>query len=878
MVTGFSIAFPSDFDDFNGASHNPTCHFGTLTLSSTGYISIVSSSGDTVEPGEIFILSVQVKTFTEANGDELKLGFPSGSPGRGDNKQFSFNTTRVSADITSGDSVIFDFEATAPLTDQLYTLTADAIWRQTGSTSVWATEDFAITVQSPPSDNSPPEVIIINPNNNEYVNDNVLINASVIDSGAGVNTVWAEISNATSYNQTIPMSLSINPYYDGTWDSTSVFDGLYTITVKANDSATPSNLNNTESIDAIVDNTAPSISLDSVLPDPSNGITTITATNYSSDINSDGIRATISTPGSGDIFLDLIYQGSDKWNNTFSVVEDGTYSVEINATDNVGNVNVISPVVITGDITDPFADITNPANDGDSLGGNTIALSGWAYGTGTDILEMYINDTRWGTVQQRPQSDPSGSLNGPFSFENNTYISPGSYSVEINITDSAGNFNVSKRSFEVLSSDIFPPVLTITQINPNPSNGFTSITVLSNEDLVGPPLLNITAPNNSVIYRSMYPTGVPKTWVANYTVLDTGTYVININGTDLNSNVGYVSDSFNGDLEAPWIMINNVSPDPSNGLTIITASNASADIDINGLWATITTPSGSLFVKLNYQGSNVWNGTFIVTEDGTYSIRVNATDYAGNTNNTASVNINGDITPPQISLINLTPDPSNGLTTIIASNSSADINTDGIWATITTPSGLLYAQLDYQGSNLWNSTFLVTEDGTYLVQINATDYAGNTNTTSAGSIAGDISAPIITITSPSGTIGATAPDFSISITEVNLDSTWYSLFNGTHWLSNVTFNGLTGTIQQALWDALPEGDIIIRFYANDTLGYTGFKDVTIIKEIPDPGSNGDPDSPLISILDLGLIIGTILAIPGILIILVKILKPKRYFK
>ncbi|KKM98003.1 hypothetical protein LCGC14_1162340 [marine sediment metagenome] len=80
--------------------------------------------------------------------------------------------------------------------------------------------------------------------------------------------------------------------------------------------------------------------------------------------------------------------------------------------------------------------------------------------------------------------------------------------------------------------------------------------------------------------------------------------------------------------------------------------------------------------------------------------------------------------------------------------------------------------------------------------------------------------PIITINIPqnSDVIGVTAPNFDISIEEPNLNKTWYSLNSG----ANTTFIRLTGSINQALWDALPEGNVIIRFYVNDLAGNIGF--------------------------------------------------------
>ncbi len=469
---------------------------------------------------------------------------------------------------------------------------------------------FIINVTAVVADTTAPSVSITSPSNNSYVSGaSVAITGTATDSGSGIlgSSVEAYVTNTIGTNNTISLSYT-GPSYSGTWDSTSVFDGDYNITVRAQDN--DGNTNVTEYVTVKVDNTAPIITLESVIPDPSNGITTITASNSSSDIDGNGIRANITDPSLGEIYVNLNYQGSNSWNGsftviqngnydininatdyagntgydgpvsitgdvetpiisivsvlpnpsngvtmitasnssadidvngiwatvttpnlqsihvdltyqggniwngTFTVAENGIYSVNINATDNANNTGYAGPVDITGDIMAPQVNIENPTNTGDQIGGSTISIRGSAYGTGSKILNLYINDSRWGI-----SIDPSGSASGAFIFNNNTNIPIGFYWVAINITDQAGNVNVSYRYFEVVGFDIFPPILIITSINPNPSNGYTEITVTSTEDLISSPLLNITAPNASVYYRPMMLINT-RTWRANYTVKD----------------------------------------------------------------------------------------------------------------------------------------------------------------------------------------------------------------------------------------------------------------------------------------------------------------------------------------------------------------------
>jgi len=70
-----------------------------------------------------------------------------------------------------------------------------------------------------------------------------------------------------------------------------------------------------------------------------------------------------------------------------------------------------------------------------------------------------------------------------------------------------------------------------------------------------------------------------------------------------------------------------------------------------------------------------------------------------------------------------------------------------------------------------------------------------------------------------------APYFNISISTNQIDSTWYSLNDG----NNYTFSGTDGFINQTVWDEYSDGNINIRFYSNNTLGYITSSNVTVYK-------------------------------------------------
>ena len=47
----------------------------------------------------------------------------------------------------------------------------------------------------------------------------------------------------------------------------------------------------------------------------------------------------------------------------------------------------------------------------------------------------------------------------------------------------------------------------------------------------------------------------------------------------------------------------------------------------------------------------------------------------------------------------------------------------------------------------------------------------------------------------------------------------------------MTFTGLTGTINQSLWEQLPDGHVTIIFYAKDLSENIGSKGITIVLEL-----------------------------------------------
>jgi hypothetical protein len=154
-----------------------------------------------------------------------------------------------------------------------------------------------------------------------------------------------------------------------------------------------------------------------------------------------------------------------------------------------------------------------------------------------------------------------------------------------------------------------------------------------------------------------------------------------------------------------------------------------------------------------------------------------------------------------------------------------------------TPEWLGYS-LDGQTNKtvLGNTTLPFLNEGLHRLQVYSNDSLGTIYSSNPQYFLIDTILPQISIVSPiqDEFFGITPPDFQISFTELNLDSTWYYLGYGTN---EVIFSGLTGTINQTEWDKLDSGEVLIRFYINDTGGLETFDQVWIQKDLIPPISS-----------------------------------------
>ena len=129
-------------------------------------------------------------------------------------------------------------------------------------------------------------------------------------------------------------------------------------------------------------------------------------------------------------------------------------------------------------------------------------------------------------------------------------------------------------------------------------------------------------------------------------------------------------------------------------------------------------------------------------------------------------------------------------------------------------------------------------DGIVSLTFYANDTLGNERNSTVY-VFKDTTMPIIMIISPelAEIFNTTAPTFIVEAYDANPVRKWYTINES---LTEYTFT-VNGSINQAAWDALPEGDLILRFYFEDIAGHISSDFVGISKKLQSDDGNGDGD-------------------------------------
>ncbi|EMJ8072010.1 BapA prefix-like domain-containing protein [Enterobacter kobei] len=450
--------------------------------------------------------------------------------------------------------------------------------------------------------------------------------------------------------------------------------------------------------------------------------------------------------------------GSGNWSYTPAALGEGLHSFEVTATLN-GATSGRSPAAsVTVDLTAPgtptigavIDDVgpgTGPLTNGQTTNDNQPTLTGT--GAVGDTISVYNNGTLLGSAVV--------GNTGTWSFTPPSPLAEGTHVLTIRETDPAGNQSAPSAGFTVVV-DTVSTTPVITNVTDDVGNSATTV-VSGTPTNDATPTLSGTAEANSVvtIFDGGTQIGVVTAdgtgaWTFTPdTALAEGSHSFTAQATDPQGNVSAVSGAWSVvvDLTAPTVpTLDTVNDNVPGGIT----GNLTSGQVTNDSTPTIggTGQAGSTIHIMNngtqigtaiVDGSGNWSFTPTTPlVDGSYALRVYATDVAGNASAnspvfTFTVDTAGPVVPVVTSVID---DIAPVTGTLTSGNTTNDARptfngTGDVGSTvhvIVDGNEIGTAVVNAQG----NWTFTPgsdLSDGPHAITFNATDAAGNTGSTTA---------------------------------------------------------------------------------------------------------------------------------------------------
>ncbi|MCF6284548.1 MAG: Ig-like domain-containing protein, partial [Candidatus Hydrogenedentes bacterium] len=478
---------------------------------------------------------------------------------------------------------------------------------------------------------------------------------------------------------------------DGTWtlpdgSLTTLADGTYNVAVTATDPIGNAGTDGTTN-ELLVDSTAPVVTVNLLVtndttPALGGGVSDLTAP---VTVVVDGQTHGATNNGDGTWTLA---------NNAISpALSAGTYNVVVSSTDSASNTGTDST---SNELT---IDVTAPAVTVSSLTTNdtTPALSGTIDDGGASLSLSVGGQTR----------TPTNNGDGTWALANNSLsaLSPGTYSVAVTATDTAGNVATDSTSSELVV-DTTAPVITVDAL-PNPTNDTTpalSGTVNDTDAVI----------SISVGGQTRTATNNGATWTLANGVLSAladNTYNVVATATDVAGNVGTdaTSNELTVDTQAPAVTVNSRST--ADATPALSGT-------VNETAATITVVVNGQTEAASNNGDGTWtlaDNTLSALPDGTYNVQVTATDGAGNSGSDSTSNeLVVDATVPAITVDSLiTNDNRPALSgTVDDAAAAISVTVNGQTNTATN-----------NGNGTWtlaDNALAILPDGTYNVSASAT--------------------------------------------------------------------------------------------------------------------------------------------------------------
>jgi len=592
----------------------------------------------------------------------------------------------------------------------------------------------------------------------------------------------------------------------GTIDSTAwsnAGEGVVTIVFYVNDSA-----GNWETTRVIVNKDSVNPSLDSIdLPIP--GSYHSTPPSYSLSItetNLDEIRYTLD--GGTNNYTGVMSGTIDS--TAWSSASQGVVTITFYVNDSAGNWDSLS-VGINKDSVDPSINSIDSPSSGSWFDSNPPSYS-------ISITETNL-DTIWYTLDGG-LNNYTGATNGMIDSTAWSNAGQGAVTIMFYVNDSASNWDSSSVG---VNKDTIAPILVLnTPINNTYVKDRPLINIIVYDyfatltyTVLGYSPIGLT--NNTDVYLNQ----------VIWDDLSQGEFRIVITGFDFLGQSSNFTIILYKDTEAPSLTIN--SPVNNTYWNLRPYLNITAiDPNLDTIWYSVNnvniTLQNNTFQQLNI---SIWNA---LPDEGEFTVQIYANDTFGHLNHKYILTLYKDIVAPTLIINSPLNNTYHDLPPII-NVTVIDPYFQSLWYRVGTQDIVLINNTNQQlDSNIWDS---LPEEGGFTIYFYANDSVGNLNDLFRLDLNRDIRNPLVIINNPNPNdlFGDLAPDIDISINELNLNQTWYMLYNQTWNSLNYSFNELTGRINQTAWDEFWNGSVTIRFYANDTLNHLGFSEVSVRKNI-----------------------------------------------
>ena len=585
-------------------------------------------------------------------------------------------------------------------------------------------------------DNDPPNVSFIQPFSGNFSGE-LLFFASVEDGGSGVKSVefgYALLGDRITWLQAED---SGSTYWLGSFNTSTVGDGPYNISVRATDVA--GNQNRSLNVAMLIfDNNDPFVNLLS----PEN------ATNVSGII---ALSALAVDDGTGVEFVEFVYglsggvnrrisadKGpSGRWNASLdtSALNDGTYELFATGVDFLGMEGNSSSVIFSVDNTPPEVSLTAPAV-GDYSGVLGFSATSSDDLSGVVLVEFGYGSSGGETGWISGHETESGVWNGSL---NTADVPDGSYYVSVRSTDLTGNQKVLMNVILVVFDNEGPSVEILSPADGGSAGGVFELSALSEDAGVGISRVEFVYGPDGTVPDTVIPASQSQdgSWsgVLNTLNLAEGAYRLVVESVDLLGQRNSDSVRFFVDNTPPQVSLTAPGEGNYSGILKLSArandGRSSVEVDFG------YSRSGDAVEWFNgtKARNGVWTGSLNTSKlsDGEYNLSVRATDSAGNENVSMDVvEILSDNTLPDVFLI----DPIEG--NYIGILNFSAVASDGL-------SRVRSVQFGYsrrggsvvwfdarEDDGLWKTLFDTRKarDGSYNLSARATDFAGNVRTES----------------------------------------------------------------------------------------------------------------------------------------------------